>query len=105
MPAYCGLCIARDEKQGHQRDSGERKQVNSEGTAQTDENEFCQVCGRIEGALRPIPSGSNRDVTNKLKYLQTGHGKEYFNRNLQALLNKCSVKHYSMYSEKKASIL
>lgn len=50
-------------------------------------------------ALEPILQ------TNKMKYLQTDNGKEYYNSTVQALLTKYNVKHYSTYSEKKASIV
>ena len=42
---------------------------------------------------------------NKMKYLQTDKGKEYYNTAVQALLKRYAVKHYSTYSEKKASIV
>lgn len=44
-------------------------------------------------------------AANKMKYLQTDNGKEYYNSVVQALLNRYGVKHYSTYSEKKASIV
>lgn len=53
----------------------------------------------VAHALEPILS------VNKMKYLQTDNGKEYYNTKVQALLNKYKVKHYSTYSEKKASIV
>ena len=53
----------------------------------------------VADALRPIVSA------NKMKYLQTDNGKEYYNSAVQTLLNKYGVKHYSTYSEKKASIV
>ena len=53
----------------------------------------------VAHALEPII------VKNKMKYLQTDNGKEYFNSAVQALLKRFNVKHYSSYSEKKASIV
>jgi len=53
----------------------------------------------VARALAPILA------KNKMKYLQTDNGKEYYNSSVQALLKKYNVKHYSTYSEKKASIV
>lgn len=53
----------------------------------------------VANALEPILE------QNKIKYLQTDNGKEYYNRTVQALLTRYNVKHYSTYSEKKASIV
>jgi L-rhamnose mutarotase len=43
--------------------------------------------------------------TNKMKYFQTDNGKEYYNSSVQVLMKKYNVKHYSTYSDKKASIV
>lgn len=53
----------------------------------------------VTRALEPILTA------NRMKYLQTDNGKEYYNSTVQALLKKYNVKHYSTYSEKKASIV
>lgn len=53
----------------------------------------------VAHALEPILAA------NRMKYLQTDNGKEYYNRYVQSLLKKYNVKHYSTYSEKKASIV
>jgi len=53
----------------------------------------------VAHALTPILA------KNKMKYFQTDNGKEYYNSSVQALLKKYNVKHYSTYSEKKASIV
>ena len=53
----------------------------------------------VARALEPIL------IKDKMKYLQTDNGKEYYNRNVETLLKKYNVKHYSSYSEKKASIV
>lgn len=53
----------------------------------------------VAHALEPILSN------NKMKYLQTDNGKEYYNTSVQSLLKKYNVKHYSTYSDKKASIV
>lgn len=53
----------------------------------------------VARALEPIL------VSNKMKYLQTDNGKEYYNKNVQALLKKHNVIHYSSFSEKKAAIV
>lgn len=50
-------------------------------------------------ALEPILAA------NKFKYLQTDNGKEYYNSAVQTLLKRYGIKHYSTYSEKKASIV
>lgn len=53
--------------------------------------------GELVRALEP------KFVSNKVKYLKTNNGKEYYNSTVQALINRYKMKHYSMYSEKKAS--
>ncbi|WP_221935986.1 hypothetical protein, partial [Klebsiella pneumoniae] len=42
---------------------------------------------------------------NKMKYLQTDDGKEYFNKSFDALMKQYNVLHYSSRSEKKATII
>lgn len=41
----------------------------------------------------------------KIDNLQTDMGKEFFNKNLETLIRKYKINHYSTYSEKKASIV
>lgn len=43
--------------------------------------------------------------TNRMKHLQTDNGKEYYNKQVRALLKKYGVNHYSTYTEMKASIV
>ena len=47
----------------------------------------------VARALEPIVK------TNRMKYLQTANGKEYYNSDVQSLLDKYKVKLYSTFSE------
>ena len=53
----------------------------------------------VARALEPILRA------NKMKYLQTDNGKEYYNSSVQKLLSRYGITLYSTYSEKKASIV
>lgn len=44
-------------------------------------------------------------MTSKPKNLQTDFGKEFYNKHVQKVLEKYKIKHYSVYSNKKASIV
>ena len=53
----------------------------------------------VARALEPILK------TNRMKYLETDNGKEYYNSAVQSLLDTYKVKLYSTFNEKKASIV
>lgn len=54
---------------------------------------------QVAKALEPIL------VKHKMKHFQTDDGKEWFNRDVKALLNKHKINHYATFSELKASIV
>lgn len=53
----------------------------------------------VAATLQPILTA------NRIKYLQTDKGKEFYNSVVQTMLNKYGVIHYSRYSMKKTSIV
>lgn len=53
----------------------------------------------IVEAIKPILS------KNKMKYLQTDDGTEYRNTEFKKLMKQYGIRHYSSYSDKKASII
>lgn len=53
----------------------------------------------IKKALEPILE------SNKIRLIQTDNGTEFYNSTVQALFKKYNLRHYSSYTEKKASIV
>ena len=53
----------------------------------------------IVEAIKPILS------TNKMRFLQTDGGTEFFNSHFKKIMKQYSIQHYSTFSDKKASII
>ena len=53
----------------------------------------------IVEAIKPILDA------NSMRYLQTDQGTEFFNKEFKTLVKQYNIKHYSSYTEKKASII
>jgi hypothetical protein len=73
-------------------------------------------CFSKKADAAPLKNKSGKAVTEAMetiikrykqpmKHLQTDDGKEFFNKNFKALMNKYDINHYSTYSDKKAAII